>query len=98
MPNIELHNRLNPKLWKSGELIPDVRYALMKIALEFYKLYPEALRHERDIQYSFKINLSFLYFYSILLMSVTSISVFNSVVPCSWRRFRVFGDEMLTVI
>ena len=37
MPNIELHNRLNPKLWKSGELIPDVRYALMKIALEFYK-------------------------------------------------------------
>lgn len=37
MPNIELHNELNPKLWDKDELDPKVRYALMKIALEFYK-------------------------------------------------------------
>lgn len=37
MPNIELHHTLNPKLWGQDTLHPDVRYALMKIALEFYK-------------------------------------------------------------
>jgi hypothetical protein len=38
-----------------GPYKPLNTYDLNIKALEFYKLHPEALRHERNIQYSFKI-------------------------------------------
>ena len=36
-PPIELHNELNPKLWKDQDLQKDVEIALLKIAKEFYR-------------------------------------------------------------
>lgn len=35
-PPIGLHNKLNPKLWKGKDLHPEVQYALLRIAKEFF--------------------------------------------------------------
>jgi hypothetical protein len=35
-PPIDLHNELNPDLWNGEDLRPEVRFALLKIAKEYY--------------------------------------------------------------
>ena len=46
------HKRLNPKLWTKGNLIPDIRYKLLKIAKNFVKYIDIEALNLKDITIS----------------------------------------------